>query len=1311
MFRSATLSLALALAVFALLLPRGARALYAPGDDCADQPVGTIAPLQIHAASTGYCSQIVCTIGGVWASRADALWIGVNIYETPRTDVKPNVIGVNPVTGLPDTITATDGYEGGPFHANLIPLRNIGPNPAYDPFFPSGVDEFLYDRVRPEGLDPTNTDAEMRATLLRSFEMSMCSDTNVLTTQCETRVCGWSTHTSGAGCHAEILPNYLEADRLLFWRKGAAYPTNGFNQLNRFDPVGPGPLWAIFDTWLSHNERASARHTPTEDEPVAPTFLTTEEIFLGNRVHDARIRNIPDLNTGGEYYFGTPEAAAKAALVEALGDQGVLVRQMPPRMEGLIQLAYQSDLMTHHDVPVTGCDAPTPTVLSIAELALLGQSAPACPCLQWNGDNWPRTTTDPMAFGTFFSHPALFEGSALIGVCYPVAPRLGTNYATLTANALSPEHMVAAHTPADPARDGRLIGRGEGTRPCTPSSFLHPCIDDFCEHGVCGKSRDGGSATEPAYVVARDSSCHGPTTCFLETGASTQPTCDLRHPINLGGRPKAGCGWSILVLAADGTECTVNAPVAETSADDAVHRLITGGNRMGGAGAFPAGTYPVTISTFTSPAAALNDPCFEHANCSTTAFCRPATPNDPVARCRYALGELLGPFTRGPLPGSTDIGGGCSIDSNCFDGQCIDGQCRHGYETPALKWCAAGGEVVILNGGGGFVTQNSASVELQYHIRCAVRDGVDATNNLFNYSYVAPYNLRRMCASNHFAFGTSCNACGQGTCAQDFHTCIDGVCVYIEPPPLFVPPLDPGLDTRCIETYQVGGAPGIANQRWTGQCKSFSRLTTATYERQDIETANGWPFDPTYRTRVPPGYRSGVPYTGPPEVRGQCVPKMRDYGYVVALEPTDPVPVCRRLICDGAGQTTTEFFVAGTPCYPGPNGLIPPVTPDTPTCGASECDGAGGCVFVARPATTPCDDGDPCTNNDFCDGAGTCAGAPRFASPRVCVRCTFPNNDECACTSSGTCDAAGYCVGGIPLFASSSITLGPITDPIALQPTDPVPATVFDLYVHPAMAGVVPCRADNACLGATGDGICYAGGLCGPYPSVSQWVPGPPPADVDCVLDYDKFRFTEFNYLGGPDTLLTVVPDRTPGGTPLGYTGLEPATCDNRNLAFVHGLYDAAVSADFASNPSSGTPTTPLPPFPTTNLIFSVEWDVIGTIATALIPFNSVPTVITGGATPTYAGPFLPLTFTSTGNPLGPFETLDPVTGAYANTNTAEYVDDRSRSALPTTPTSPSWWAWRRFPRRAGATWTAWPKTQQNPSVPRATTCSAATRL
>ena len=110
-----------------------------------------------------------------------------------------------------------------------------------------------------------------------------------------------------------------------------------------------------------------------------------------------------------------------------------------------------------------------------------------------------------------------------------------------------------------------------------------------------------------------------------------------------------------------------------------------------------------------------------------------------------------------------------------------------------------------------------------------------------------------------------------------------------------------------------------------------------------------------------------------------------------ACDPhTGCVPLPATTVCDDGDPCTVGDHCSGSgdQCVPGPNPCDAP-------CRTGRCDAAGGCTIL--PEGAACDDGDPCTVEDRCRADGTCV-------PGTPVSCD--GGDPC---TIGTCNGAGKC--------------------------------------------------------------------------------------------------------------------------------------------------------------------------------------------------------------------------------------------------------------------------------------------------------------
>ena len=106
-------------------------------------------------------------------------------------------------------------------------------------------------------------------------------------------------------------------------------------------------------------------------------------------------------------------------------------------------------------------------------------------------------------------------------------------------------------------------------------------------------------------------------------------------------------------------------------------------------------------------------------------------------------------------------------------------------------------------------------------------------------------------------------------------------------------------------------------------------------------------------------------------------------------------------ICDDGDPCTVDDA-----CSEGACGGTPKICNDGNECTEDTCDAStGGCASIA--ISSPCDDGDACTNSDLCK-AGICTGTPAFAcqTDEDCITCD--GNDPCK--GQPRCAEDGFCV-------------------------------------------------------------------------------------------------------------------------------------------------------------------------------------------------------------------------------------------------------------------------------------------------------------
>lgn len=202
-----------------------------------------------------------------------------------------------------------------------------------------------------------------------------------------------------------------------------------------------------------------------------------------------------------------------------------------------------------------------------------------------------------------------------------------------------------------------------------------------------------------------------------------------------------------------------------------------------------------------------------------------------------------------------------------------------------------------------------------------------------------------------------------GHCAFDDQTCASGL-VYGEL-------VEPGLAGECVPADEgtQTGASGSGSGSGHGSAAETSGSSAS-----------------------PPGDDTATTPDCPAGVGGPC-------------QPEDP--------CAVVGTCNDE----GT-CIP--TGFVECDTPPGPCHEPSgECLPGIGCQYALLPASTSCEDGDPCTVGDACDDAGACVPGPMCpnddpcqaaeCSPEGCAFTPLPDGSACGMTSALRC-CGGSCV-------------------------------------------------------------------------------------------------------------------------------------------------------------------------------------------------------------------------------------------------------------------------------------------------------------
>jgi cysteine-rich repeat protein len=205
------------------------------------------------------------------------------------------------------------------------------------------------------------------------------------------------------------------------------------------------------------------------------------------------------------------------------------------------------------------------------------------------------------------------------------------------------------------------------------------------------------------------------------------------------------------------------------------------------------------------------------------------------------------------------------------------------------------------------------------------------------------------------------------------------------------------------DPFRIDTGPGAITDATLNQGGAVS-FSLDVRDRLLAALATGTPFlGALWRTNDSPTGTSldnlGEGSRGPPGARGSRLPFL-----TIEVDEEPPPPGCGNGTLD-AGETCDDgntdsgdccsaqcvLDAAGTGCSDGDActvgdacdvlgaciaGTIPRDCDDANACTVDRCDPLAGCLHDPAPSETAlCDDGDPCTTDDFCDG-GVCRGAP-----------------------------------------------------------------------------------------------------------------------------------------------------------------------------------------------------------------------------------------------------------------------------------------------------------------------------------------------
>lgn len=179
-------------------------------------------------------------------------------------------------------------------------------------------------------------------------------------------------------------------------------------------------------------------------------------------------------------------------------------------------------------------------------------------------------------------------------------------------------------------------------------------------------------------------------------------------------------------------------------------------------------------------------------------------------------------------------------------------------------------------------------------------------------------------------------------------------------------------------------------------------------------------------------------------------------------------------LCTGVGTGATPDQCIDGQCVPG----SPRNCDDGNICTTNYCDAQLGCLKTNN--SNPCDNGDPCTRNDYCQG-GVCRAGPSVtcddSNPCTHNRCGAaeggcyypPVSNGVTCNAdNNVCTVGDQCIGGVCTVGTGSPNCND-NNPCTVDSCDPVLGCR-----NIAQAGL-PCEDGNICT--VGDS-CSANGTC-----------------------------------------------------------------------------------------------------------------------------------------------------------------------------------------------------------------------------------------
>jgi len=293
--------------------------------------------------------------------------------------------------------------------------------------------------------------------------------------------------------------------------------------------------------------------------------------------------------------------------------------------------------------------------------------------------------------------------------------------------------------------------------------------------------------------------------------------------------------------------------------------------------------------------------------------------------------------------------------------------------------------------------------------------------------------------------------------------------------------------------------------------------------------------------------------------------------------------------CDGKGQCVGDDI----PGCPDPCAEVDCSNLDD-QCNDGVC-ADGTCSAVPKPASTPCNDGDACTNNDSCDGQGQCVGDDIPGCPDLCAEVDCSDlDDQC---NDGVCDPADGTCSKDPKDASTFCD-----DGNACTSFGGVPGATDSCDGQGQCAGdpVDNCPAGTLVIIVTTDGATDTFTFTTNRPSI----------DDDSTFSIEGPGSDSNSFATGP---LTITPD-----VPVGWILGGPVVCintangetsDSNNVEILEGVttsctFDFDTDQPLGPEGNSTTPPTALQPPqpPPDNIIILIISAIVSAIA-GLIAF------------------------------------------------------------------------------------------------------------